>query len=180
MCMRRARTGVEFRPALPRCSFVNRVPELRTLAANAFAGHTSMVESELRAHFVETRSFAEIWDGDRAAKASKALAKIMYEMQKLGRVWAPPVLPATSYALAIGGLLGKVAVSCCAMQCCAVVNKHRHTASSHSNCLAMSFGDGVQGWIVASVLRLAEEDLLCYKPGSLVHICPLALLACLP
>ena len=71
-----------------------------------------MVESELRAHFAETRSFAEIWEEARATVASKALAKILYELQKLGTVWAPPVLPATSYALAIGGLLGKVAVSC--------------------------------------------------------------------
>jgi hypothetical protein len=34
-----------------------------------------------------------------------------------------------------------------------------------------------QGWIVSAVLRLAEEDLLCYKPGSLVPTC---LPACLP
>ena len=109
--IRHACTGVEFRPALSRCSFVDRVPKLRTLAATAFDGYTSIVESELRAHFVETRSFAEIWEEDRAAMASKALAKILYELQKLGRVWAPPVLPASTYALAIGGLLGKVAVS---------------------------------------------------------------------
>lgn len=28
-----------------------------------------------------------------------------------------------------------------------------------------------QEWIVVAVLRLAEEDLLCYKPGSLVLVC---------
>ena len=111
-------TGVEYRPALSRCSFVDRVPGLRTLAASAFADHTTTVESELRAHFAETRAFSEIWEEDRASTSSNALAKTLYELQKLGRVWAPPVLPAPSYVLAIGGLLGKVAVSCYAKPCC--------------------------------------------------------------
>lgn len=108
------------------------------MAATAFAGHTSMVESELRAHFTETHSFAEIWEKDRAAMASKALAKILYELEKLGKVWAPPVLPASSYALAIGGLVGKVAVSCCVVKCCAVVNKLRCIARCHSFSLRTS------------------------------------------
>ena len=124
--------GFEFRPALSQCTFVSRVPGLRALADGALASYTTAVEGELRAHFDETRSFAEVWEPHRAATATKALEKIIYELEKLGRVWAPPVLPATSYALAIGGLLGKAA-----------------------------------SWIVAAVLRLAEDDMLCYKPDSL-------------
>ena len=124
--------GFEFRPALSQCSFASRVPGLRALADGALASYTTAVEGELRSHFDETRSFAEVWEPKRAATATKALEKIIYELEKLGRVWAPPVLPATSYALAIGGLLGKAA-----------------------------------SWIVAAVLRLAEDDMLCYKPDSL-------------
>ena len=102
--------GVEFRPALSKCSFVDRVPGLRALASTTFATHTATVESELHAHFAETQSFAEVWEERQASMASKGLEKILYELEKLGRVWAPPVLPATGYALAIGGLLGKAAV----------------------------------------------------------------------
>ena len=54
-------------------------------------------------------------------------------------------------------------------------------AGSNSICSPTSCVDDVlfQGWVVAAVMRLAEEDLLCYKPGSLVPACPLAVSSCI-
>jgi hypothetical protein len=113
------------------CSFVSRAPEFRALAKRVLDGYTARVLVELAEHFAEADAFAELWVAKRAAKTTQALTKLLYELERLGAIWRA-VLPWPCYALALGGLVGKVA-----------------------------------GWVVAAVIRLAQDDLLCFKPEGL-------------
>ena len=63
--------GVEYRPALARCSFVAKVPSLRARAAAVLSDYTSTVEAELRTHWGEAQWLREIWKEDTAAAAKK-------------------------------------------------------------------------------------------------------------
>ena len=123
--------GFEQRPRVLNRSFVSRVPEFRTLAAQILNTYTGRIQREMAMHYSDADSFCLIWEPHRAKAATNAMGKVAYELERLGAVWHP-ILPRSSFVLALGSLVDEAA-----------------------------------GWVVESVLKLADEDLLCYESSAL-------------